>query len=79
MHRNAPRLPEFDLGMGIHLVLRPTATSPPIPVSVAEEMENLIFQGALAASCTLRLDAAPSDRLLQDLRGNPAILQVSIS
>ncbi len=44
-----------------------------------EEMENMIFEGALAASCTLRLDGQPSTQLLQQLRVNPAILHVTLA
>ncbi|NQW29742.1 MAG: transposase [Ignavibacteria bacterium] len=63
MHRNAPGLPEFDLGMGIHLVLRPTAASPPIPVSAAEEMEKLIINTALICGCKLKAFFAMTDHL----------------
>ncbi len=44
-----------------------------------EEMENMIFEGAHAASCTLRLDGNPSEELLVLLRQNQAILQVEVS
>jgi D-3-phosphoglycerate dehydrogenase len=41
-----------------------------------EEMENIIFDGALAACCTLRLDRAPSDNLIAALRKDTNILHV---
>ncbi len=44
-----------------------------------EEMENMIFEGAHAASCTLRLDGEPSPRMIEQLRGNPAILHVTLA
>ncbi len=44
-----------------------------------EEMENTIFDGAKAASCTLRLDASPTAQLLTQLETNDSILRVSLS
>lgn len=41
-----------------------------------EEMQNIIFEGALAACCTLQLDQSPSDNLLQMLRDDENILHV---
>jgi D-3-phosphoglycerate dehydrogenase len=41
-----------------------------------EEMENIIFEGALAACCTLRLDRAPSNKLMAALRRDTNILHV---
>ncbi len=44
-----------------------------------EEMENTIFEGARAAVCSLRLDAAPSEQLIASLSQNDDILQISVS
>ena len=44
-----------------------------------EEMDNTIFDGAYAAVCSLRLDAAPSERLVTSLNQNDDILQISVS
>jgi D-3-phosphoglycerate dehydrogenase len=41
-----------------------------------EEMENTIFAGAQAACCTLHLDQAPSEELLDRLRADPNILHI---
>ena len=43
-----------------------------------EEMENAIFAGASAASCTLQLDQAPSADLLKFLSRQPHVLQVHL-
>jgi D-3-phosphoglycerate dehydrogenase len=43
-----------------------------------EEMENTIFDGAQAACCTFQLDTSPSESILERLRTNEAILQVSL-
>ncbi|OHE82487.1 MAG: hypothetical protein A3G75_07160 [Verrucomicrobia bacterium RIFCSPLOWO2_12_FULL_64_8] len=40
-----------------------------------EEMENMVFEGGLTASCTLRLDQRPSDALIAKARANPNVLQ----
>lgn len=34
----------------------------------AEEMENVIFDGKIAACCTIQLDASPSDEMLEEIR-----------
>jgi D-3-phosphoglycerate dehydrogenase len=44
-----------------------------------EEMENMIFEGAQAAVCSLSLDDAPSKRLLNELQGAADILQISLT
>jgi len=41
-----------------------------------EEMENIIFDGAHAACCTLRLDQAPGASVLQTLEAMPDIIHV---
>ena len=33
----------------------------------AQEMENVIFEGALTACCTIRLDTKPSDKVLEEI------------
>jgi D-3-phosphoglycerate dehydrogenase len=45
-------------------------------INVAE-MENTIFAGGKAASCSLRLDGCPSESLLADLRSREAILHIA--
>lgn len=42
-----------------------------------EEMENAVFDGAHAAICTLYLDSCPTDQLLDALRSQEAILQIT--
>jgi D-3-phosphoglycerate dehydrogenase / 2-oxoglutarate reductase len=44
-----------------------------------EEMENTVFSGAKAGSCTLLLDQSPSEKLLGSLRGSPGVLSVTLS
>ena len=39
-----------------------------------EEMDNIIFDGAEAACCTLLLDQSPSTNLMQQLREQPEVL-----
>lgn len=41
-----------------------------------EEMENIIFEGAHAACCTLRLDQPPSAAMLARLRQNESVIHV---
>ncbi|QDU94272.1 NAD(P)-dependent oxidoreductase [Lignipirellula cremea] len=43
-----------------------------------EEMENVVFEGALAACCTLRLDQSPSPALLEQLAADASILDVQL-
>ena len=43
-----------------------------------EEMENTIFEGEGAASCTLSLDHKPAESVLQSIRSNEHIIQVSL-
>jgi len=44
-----------------------------------EEVQNVIFEGATAASCRIHLDAEPSADLLQALRdGNPDIIDLEL-
>lgn len=43
-----------------------------------EEMENTIFEGAEAASCTLLLDQPPTEKTLAQLRMAPNILQLEL-
>ncbi|MCR9118180.1 MAG: hypothetical protein NXI22_14690, partial [bacterium] len=42
-----------------------------------EEMENVIFQGAEAACCTLSLDQAPSAEFLQTLASDENIINIT--
>jgi D-3-phosphoglycerate dehydrogenase / 2-oxoglutarate reductase len=44
-----------------------------------EEMENMIFDGGLTASCALRLDDRPSATLLAKTRANPNVIQASVT
>jgi len=42
-----------------------------------EEVQNIIFDGAAAASCRIQLDAEPGDKLLAAIReGNPDVIGV---
>jgi len=43
-----------------------------------EEMENVVFEGALAACCTLRLDQSPSENLLQTIRSDQNIIDAQL-
>lgn len=43
-----------------------------------EEMENIIFDGAEAACCTLLLDQRPSDAVVDQLAGNSDILDIQL-
>lgn len=43
-----------------------------------EEMENTVFEGELAASCSLALDKAPSDSLMQRIAAKENIIQASL-
>jgi D-3-phosphoglycerate dehydrogenase len=42
-----------------------------------EEMQNSIFEGGIAATCSLRLDRVPSPAVMAGLSANPDIIQVS--
>ncbi|MEN6459168.1 MAG: hypothetical protein ABFC63_09580 [Thermoguttaceae bacterium] len=44
-----------------------------------EEMENTIFAGAEAGCCSMLLDQAPSESLLEFFRGNPSILHATLN
>lgn len=44
-----------------------------------EEMENVIFDGAEAACCTLQLDQPPSPKLLEELNQDDAVLAVTLN
>jgi D-3-phosphoglycerate dehydrogenase len=44
-----------------------------------EEMQNTVFEGAQAACCTLLLDSEPSTQTLQMIRGNPDVLQATLT
>ncbi len=44
-----------------------------------EEMENTIFAGAEAACCSMLLDEAPSESLLEFFRGNPSVLHAMLN
>ncbi|MBN1997118.1 hydroxyacid dehydrogenase [candidate division KSB1 bacterium] len=44
-----------------------------------EEMQNIIFEGGLAASCTLRLDDSVSSDLLLKLSGMDNIIQIAVA
>ncbi len=43
-----------------------------------EEMQNIIFEGGTAATCSMRLDRIPAERLIGELSRNPDIIQVSM-
>ena len=43
-----------------------------------EEMENMIFEGGHAASCSLKLDQAPSGQLIQKLEDDNSIIQLML-
>ena len=43
-----------------------------------EEVENIVFEGAHAACCTMRLDKPPSDELMTSLSGSENILHVML-
>lgn len=43
-----------------------------------EEMENLIFEGGLTASCTLKLDETPSDAMIKKLSENKDIIKIML-
>ncbi len=63
MHRrmSQPRKSEFRIG--IHIVLRPTTTSPPIPISESHRIEAKILNTALICQCTLKAFFAMPDHL----------------
>lgn len=42
-----------------------------------EEMQNNIFEGGMAATCSLRLDTAPQPAIVAELVASPDIIQVS--
>jgi hypothetical protein len=42
-----------------------------------EEMQNSIFEGGTAATCSLRLDQAPQPAIVAELMASPNIIQVS--
>lgn len=41
-----------------------------------EEMENMIFKGGKAASCTLKLDSKPSDEAVKNIKTGENVIQV---
>ncbi|OQY34337.1 MAG: hypothetical protein B6241_04975 [Spirochaetaceae bacterium 4572_59] len=43
-----------------------------------EEMENSVFSGGQAAVCTLKLDASPSDSILEKVRGIKNVIQIAL-
>ena len=43
-----------------------------------EEMENTIFNGAETATCTLKLDRAPADDVIERLQGGEHIIQLCL-
>jgi len=43
-----------------------------------EEMENMIFEAGHAASCSLKLDQAPSEQLIEQLKDDNSIIQVML-
>lgn len=43
-----------------------------------EEMQNTIFDGGSAATCSLRLDKLPTEAAVTALAGNPDIIQISV-
>lgn len=42
-----------------------------------EEVENIIFDGGIAATCTMKLKSAASDLMLTTIKNNPNVLSVS--
>jgi hypothetical protein len=42
-------------------------------------MENTIFQGQAAATCSLILDSSPSDELIKQVEDSDNVLQVLVS
>ncbi|MBN1590063.1 MAG: hypothetical protein JW888_11150 [Pirellulales bacterium] len=44
-----------------------------------EEIENTIFDGAVAASCSILLDQAPSEKLLASVAANDSVLNVMLN
>jgi len=44
-----------------------------------EEMENLIFEGGHAASCTLRLDAEPDPETIKSIEEDDNIIKVLLN
>jgi D-3-phosphoglycerate dehydrogenase len=42
-----------------------------------EEIENVIFDGGVAACCTMKLKSQVSNEMLSEMRGNPDILSIS--
>jgi len=42
-----------------------------------EEVENIIFDGGIAATCTMKLKSAASDSMLTAIKNNPNVLSVS--
>ena len=43
-----------------------------------EEMENMVFEGSQAASCTLKLDAKPSEALVAKVNASEDIIRASL-
>jgi hypothetical protein len=39
-------------------------------------MENMIFKGGKAASCTLKLDSKPSDEAVKNIKTGENVIQV---
>ncbi len=44
-----------------------------------EEIEDTIFDGAAAGCCSMLLDKKPSDKFIENLRGNPNMLSVMLN
>lgn len=42
-----------------------------------EEVENIIFDGGIAATCTMKLKTAATDEMLASIKSNPNVLSVS--
>jgi D-3-phosphoglycerate dehydrogenase len=43
-----------------------------------QEVENIIFDGAVAATCRIRLDSEPNDGLLKDIRANKDVISAEL-
>ena len=43
-----------------------------------QEMENIVFQGAIAACARIRTDHAPADSVLAEIESDPAVHAVSL-
>jgi D-3-phosphoglycerate dehydrogenase / 2-oxoglutarate reductase len=44
----------------------------------AQEMENVIFDDAVTACCTIKLDSKPSDKILKEIPQKDEIINCSL-